>query len=263
MTALIDADSLLYKAGFSYEEKIDWNELELELNVTKESSISITSNVIEAKNAIDGLIENIMFKTGADDYELWLTGKGNFRYNVLDSYKSNRKDSRKPVSYTELWNYLMDKYDAHVAVGYEADDVVVHKKTKYPEEYFLCAIDKDVLYQSVGTHYNYGKDEFIEVTQEEAKRFFYFQVLAGDPVDGYCGCPNIGKVKANRILDDAEMQTRLVGVTMNMMYWRYVIEAYEAKDLTEDYAIQQARMASMHQLKEVSLNEYKVVLWNP
>lgn len=251
MTALIDADSLLYKAGFTFEEKTNWNELEQELGIEKETSISITSNIIEAKNSIDGLIENIKFKTGCDDIELWLTGKGNFRYEVLESYKHNRKDSRKPIDYKELWDYLTVKYKAKIAEGYEADDVVVFLKTKYFEDYFLCAIDKDVLYQTVGYHYNYNKDEFIDVKEEETIKFFYHQVLKGDPVDGYKGCPKIGEKKASKILDEADD------------YWEAVVKTYESKGLTKDDAIIQAQMANMHQL-ELDKNEcFKVKLWTP
>ena len=259
MICLIDADSILYKSGFSYEEKIDWNELERDLDVTKETSISITSNLVEAKNAIDGLVENMMFKTGCDSYELWLTGGNNFRYDVEPTYKSNRKGSRKPIGFTELWQYLMDKYDAQVAVGYEADDVVVTKKTNHPEEYFLCAIDKDVLYQSEGTHYNYGTDEFITTTASEANRFFYYQILAGDTVDGYKGIPKIGKVKAEKLLDETEPSE----------YWEACVDLCMMRmDLDEDAAVEymtiQARMASMHQLIESSNGRrFTLRLWSP
>ena len=264
MKALIDADSLLYKAGFSYEEKTNWNELENELGIVKEPSISITSDIIEARNAIDGLIENIRFKTGCDEIEVWLTGHNNFRYEVLESYKSNRKDSRKPVAFGNLWDYLITHYDALVADDYEADDVVVYKKSKYPDDYFLCAIDKDVLYQTVGTHYNYGNDELITTTPYDSLRFFYYQILKGDQVDGYKGVPNIGHVKANKILDEAEGNSN----NLEWEYWTACIKACMdtmklSKKEAKEYMTVQARMASMHQLRETSKNEYKVVLWKP
>jgi hypothetical protein len=266
MIALIDADSLLYKAGFSYEEKTTWNELELELGIEKEPITSITSNPIEAKNAIDGLIENIKFKTGCDEVELWLTGGDNFRHKVVDDYKHNRKNSRKPTDFNILWEYIITKYGAKVAYGYEADDVVVYKKTHYPDDYFLCAIDKDVIYQTVGSHYNYGTDELIEVSQKEATRFFYYQILAGDPVDGYKGIPNVGKVKANKILDEVEEDKH--NYSIEEVYWdRCIVECMNRMDLdekeAEQYMITQARLASMHQLKEIGKDVYEVVLFTP
>lgn len=255
MIALIDADSLLYKAGFTFEDKTNWNETAIEAGVTDVDDISYTSDIVNAKNAIDGLIENILFKTGCNSVELWLTGNDNFRYDVLDSYKHNRKESRKPLGYAELWDYLVTKYGAHVATGYEADDVVVYKKTTHHDDFFLCAIDKDVLLQTVGTHYNYGRDEFITVTAKEADRFFYYQVLRGDNVDGYKGCKGIGDVKANKLLDLAE--------EAGISYWTMVCTTYEDKGMAEEEAIQQARMASMHQLKELPDGSYTIELWTP
>ena len=201
MVALVDADSLLYKTGFAFEDKTDWNSLAVLVGKAVDPDISKTTDVLGAKNAIDALIENIKFKTGCDEVELWLSGGNNFRYDVLPTYKSNRASYEKPLAYGELWEYLITKYSAKVTDGFEADDVVVYLKKTHPEDYLLCAIDKDVLKQTVGAHYNYGTDEIVETSKEEAVRFFFFQVLKGDPVDGYKGCPSIGDKRANVILD--------------------------------------------------------------
>lgn len=256
MVALIDADSLIYKTGFTFEQKFNWNELELELGIEEEPDSYTHSDLLLAKNAVDALVENIKFNTGCDEVEMWLTKGHNFRYDVYKDYKHNRKDSRKPMDYDNLWDYLVTKYGAKVAEGFEADDIVVYKKTKDPENYFLCAIDKDVLLQTVGTHYNYNKDEFITVTEEDAERFFYFQTLTGDVVDGYPGCPGIGKARADKILDEeAEDEEDSL--------WSRVVATYEARGLTKEDALVQARCASMHQLYEDKKGNYKVKLWTP
>lgn len=256
MVALVDADSLIYKSGFTFEEKFSWNQLELELGIDEVPEEYVDSDFLLSKNAIDGIIENILFNTGCDEVELWLSQGDNFRYEVYSDYKHNRKSSRKPIEFNKLFQYLVDHYGAKVATGYEADDVVVYKKTKYPEDYFLCAIDKDVLLQTEGTHYNYNKDEFIEVSQDEAERFFYFQTLAGDVTDGYPGCKGIGKVKANKILDE-------VALDDGDDYWQAVVTTYESKGLTEEFALGQARCASMHQLYEDNEGNYGIHLWAP
>jgi len=263
MIALIDADSLLYKVGFVFEEKVDWNEWERFVGATDATDISITADVVSAKNAIDGMIENILFKTGADDYELWLTGGNNFRYEILPTYKHNRKNVRKPLAFNELWEYLIEKYQANIAEGFEADDMVVMLKTLKPDDYFLCAIDKDVLYQTEGTHFNYGNDEFVEVTKEEALRFFYYQLLVGDTTDGYSGCPSIGKKRATKILDEAyEAYKENPKGNLEAYYWVAVVKAYEAKDIPMEDILVQARVANMHQLEGTS-EKLKVNLWKP
>lgn len=246
--ALIDADSIIYKSGFTFEEKTVWNELEVSLGLEENKETTISSDVLLAKNAIDAIIENIKFKTGCDEVELWVTGIGNFRYEVMGDYKGNRTDASKPLDYNSLYSYLINTHKANKADGVEADDIVVYLKKTYPDDYVLCAIDKDVLYQSVGTHYNYGKDEFVTVSPEQAVRFFWFQVLTGDGADGYKGCKGVGKVSANRLLDEAEgMEGEL-----DSNYRSVILNAYEKANQTYEEFLASCRVASMHQ---VSLEE--------
>lgn len=248
--ALIDADSLIYRSGFTFEDKTTWNEIELELGTSTVPDTSVTSDILLAKNAIDAIIDNIKFKTGCDEVELWVSGSDNFRYNVMSDYKHNRTMSRKPLEYDNLYKYLLTKYGAKVAIGYEADDMVVYLKTTHPLQYVLCAIDKDVLYQTEGNHYNYNKDEFISVSKEEAIRFFWFQVLTGDTTDGYSGCKGIGKVKANRILDEVEEESLRLYSGIIDIYGDKVLQVYEEAGLNYDDFIATCRVANMHQLIE-------------
>ena len=243
MVALVDADSLLYRIGFSFEDSTDWGDGAMR-----------TADVISAKNAMDGTIENILFKTGCDSVELWLTGSDNFRHNIVSDYKHNRAKSTRPICYSELWEYMVTKYGAKVTNGYEADDMVIYLKTLNPDHYFVCAIDKDVLYQTAGTHYNYKSGDFVEVTPDEAVRFFYYQLLRGDPVDGYIGCKGVGDMKANQILNQAEEQAKDENVPVEDLYYGKTVVAYmKGFDCDEDTAIDMIKvtgqLACMHQLK--------------
>ena len=57
-------------------------------------------------------------------------------------------------------------------VELEADDLVsIHNKLNT----VICSPDKDVLYQNVGKHYNYGKAEFVEVNEQEEKWRKHFE----------------------------------------------------------------------------------------
>lgn len=46
MIALIDADSLIYRSGFTFEDKTTWNEIELELGTSTVPDTSVTSDLI-------------------------------------------------------------------------------------------------------------------------------------------------------------------------------------------------------------------------
>ncbi len=266
MTALIDADSLIYKAGFTFESKDTWNELEIECGLETDPEVTISADLQLSKNAIDAILENIAWNTGADTLELWLTGGGNFRYDVLETYKHNRKASRKPEHFQALWDYLISEYGAKVAEGYEADDMVVFLKTEAPDDYILCAIDKDVLYQTVGNHYNYNKDEFVEIDEDFADYFQHFQAIAGDVVDGYIGCKGVGAVGAVKALGfpqscqgiftqmlkklkvSAKSLEALPEIPPVENRFEAVVEVFESKGFTENEAKVQEQMASMKQL---------------
>lgn len=195
-TALIDADSLLYVVGFSMEDSILWNE---------DEEPSYYSNIEQQLNSIDAKIKAIMLATNCDDYELHLTGKGNFRDTNPLGYKQNRVGLRKPTDFNKIYSMVVKRFNVFVAVGWEADDVVVQKKMADPDKYILCAIDKDVVYQTVGYHYNYGQDTFVKVSEKLATWFAYFQVIAGDPTDGYKGKTGVGATGAVKVLGIPEV----------------------------------------------------------
>jgi len=247
MTALIDADSFLYKVGFSLEEEMEDGTHYVDLD--------------NAKDALDALVESIMFETDCDDYELWLTGSNNFRYDIAkeglaDGYKHHRKDVRKPDKLDEMRNYLIKNHRAKVTPFCEADDVVVTKKTESPDEYILCAIDKDVLYQTQGTHWNYGKQDWVSVTKAESIWYAYYQTLVGDTTDGYKGAFRIGPVKAKKILGEPEDFSERT-------LWAKILLTYRKCKQTKEEALATMRLANMHQLKRNTQGKLRLNLWTP
>jgi DNA polymerase-1 len=249
MLALVDADSLLYKVGFAIEDKVIWNQMEVEAGIDEETDVEYYTNLSQCRTTFNQLVSNIQFATDCDDTILVFSGGHNFRLDLPSSYKENRKASRKPLGYSELLEYAQKNYETITTDGIEADDLVVWMKTEKPEDYILCAIDKDVLYQTGGTHYNYGKDEEVTVDDFDAKWFAYYQTLTGDTSDGYKGCKGIGDKKARKILDGLKTDEEL---------WKAVVETYESKGQDEDEALWTMRLANMHQW-----NGTEIVLWNP
>lgn len=240
MKALIDADSMIYKAGYGVEEKIDWDDGE---------EPSYVYSIKEIKHTVDKMLDSILFATDCLEYELHLTGKNNFRDTVASSYKHNRADVRRPEWITPIKEYMMSELGAVLHQGMEADDVVVYLKTKYPEEYILCAIDKDVLYQTQGTHFNYGKGESVTVGEFDALKFKYYQAIAGDRVDGYLGVPGYGDKRTKKALADCSDEREL---------WVATLLAYRSKGLKRSDAITTMRLADMHQF-----DGQEIILWTP
>ena len=260
MVALVDADSLLYKATCVVEETDWWNECEVLAGLETEKDISKSSDLEVCKEVFDKIIDDITEYTGIEDMLLVFTGSDNFRNNNPLGYKEHRKDMEKPLYIEELLQYALINYNSKLCTGYEADDYVVYLKTTFPDDYLLCAIDKDVLYQTVGTHYNYNTGEEVTTTPQEAIYYAYYQTLVGDTSDGYKGCPQIGDKRARKILDDvldsctpwANQQQ------LEKAYWEAVVKAYESKGLSEWEALHTMRLANMHQLKQG-----KITLWEP
>jgi DNA polymerase-1 len=67
-------------------------------------------------------------------------------------------------------------------------------------DYIVCSIDKD-LKCIPGKHYLMHKEIMIDVSEAEAMRHYYEQLLKGDPTDNIPGVPRVGEVKAGKILE--------------------------------------------------------------
>lgn len=176
MKSLLDGDILLYRVGFTTEEEPE----------------------AIAQFRMEELLQRILDTTKATSYQVFLSAGrlDTFRAKLNPQYKANRTQP-KPKHYEFLKNYLIDIWNAEVAVDEEADDLLGKNQT---EETIICSIDKDLL-QIPGVHYNFVKDEFITVTPEEGLLFFYKQLLIGDTSDNIKGVSGIGKAKADKILN--------------------------------------------------------------
>ena len=176
---LIDGDIIGYRIGFSTEEE------------NEKIVISRVATFIETM-----LWEDLE----AETYQGYLTGKENFRYDIARTapYKGNRT-APKPKHLQLIRDYLVSAWDFQVSVGQEADDSIAIEHTARNNESIIASIDKDFL-QLRGNHWNFVKKEMTFVTEEEAIKNFYRQVLTGDRVDNIIGLKGIGPVKADKIL---------------------------------------------------------------
>ncbi len=245
MKALIDSDSLIYKHASLHQEVTEWDE----------ETTTITTDLESAMRGLEQNIVDIVDATDADDWLAVLSPRKTFRYDILPSYKGNRKPPKYPLELLKpLREFITNAFPTHTHTPcyVEADDYCVWKMYEEPNEWVLCHIDKD-LNQAVGAHYNYRNLNTYRVTQEEADYVFYLQILTGDTSDGYKGCPGIGPKKAAKILQTLDLANE-------KEVWQAIVDTYESKDLTEEDALVQARVARMLRPSEYD-GDCTIKLW--
>ncbi len=254
-------EDLLPQEDYTEDE---WADLVMQDGFSEEDNCIYAINLDEAKDHAMDKIQQILDNTGCEEWELHFTaGRTSFRYQVLESYKSNRKGGRPPAGIRDLRKLFKTEYPDKAFIWYEweADDIVVSLKRDNPDKYILCAVDKDVVYALPGRHFNYYQSrkynidmKWIEVGELEAKKHHYMQVLTGDSTDGIIGLHGIGPKKAAKLLD---------GLTTGKEMWEAVENAYRnnKRDIVD--ALLNMRLISMYQLVYGTDNQYKVKLWRP
>lgn len=194
MEALIDADLICYRVGFTTE--------------TEDLGIAIWR--------ADEMLDNILVNTEATSYRLFLTGDNNFRFGVDPEYKAHRKDKPKPLHLKDLREHLINKWNANVIHNKEADDALGIEQCKAePATTVICSIDKD-LDMIPGMHYNFIKDLHYYVHEPAATRFFYKQLLMGDVADNIKGIHGIGPKKSAGLLDHLKTEAEMFETVQNL-----------------------------------------------
>ena len=190
---LIDSDTACFAAAFTTEDQPEQ----------------------EARYNINRMMEDLLIDLNTQDYMMFLTGTGNFRYKVYYEYKANRKEQKRPRHLEMLKQHLIDSWGAILSNGCEADDLVAMEHHKRDYESIVVSTDKDLL-QLYGRHYNPKKKLFQTVSPLEGLRFFYTQCLEGDTADNVKGVKGIGKVKAARYLADATTEEEMFNIVRGL-----------------------------------------------
>ena len=200
MKALVDADILVYRFGFASEGD------------PAEFALARLSE----------FLDNLSLGDGIDEVWGYLTGKGNFRKEIAVTapYKGNRV-APKPYHFQLLREYMERAWGFEVIEGMEADDAIgIEAYRNEPDETLIVSIDKD-LNMIRGHHFNFVKEERYYVTEEEAIRNFYLQILTGDKVDNIIGLSGIGPVKSKKLLVDCNNELEM---------YEAVLKAYDGDE---------------------------------
>lgn len=157
----------------------------------------------ESIDILDEKIQNILNKTRADYYSMFISMGSYFRHKVNPTYKSNRKQYPSPLLWVRtLKDYLIEGYGAIASKDVEADDlckyfynknyasgITFHAQMTFDGELqkslfisnqglligdgeevrvILATPDKDLLKSIPGTHFNYSYKLENKDTPEES-----------------------------------------------------------------------------------------------
>ena len=238
MSLLIDADFIVYKSCAATETEIDWGE----------DLITVVSNFNDAYGMVERELATIANDLGYfDDSILFFSDSINFRKSIDPDYKGHR-NRKKPCGYKRVINKLKREYTVIIMPQLEADDAIGIHATMYPGN-IICSPDKDMR-QIPGDLYDLSTG-VVTIEPEEARRWHLIQTMAGDQTDGYAGIPGIGIKRAEALLDT------------NGATWQTVVEAFAAKDLSEDVALLNARLAKILQVTDYDFTHKESRLWSP
>ena len=216
MQALIDGDIVAYRCSASAEHEPE------EIAVLR----------------IENMMRDILRESESNEYRCFLTGKGNFRYDIYPEYKANRKDKPKPVHLQACRDYLVETWNAVISEGCEADDLIGIAATdcEDPMSFVVCSIDKDLKMIS-GHHFNFVTKERSFVTPIEGLKSFYKQLILGDVSDNIPGYDGKARQKWPKFMQHHHDAIDYCSNAVDM--YNYVKEIYtnEAHDINLNGAL--------------------------
>jgi hypothetical protein len=169
---LIDGDLIVYEAAFC---------------VAGKEKDGVYLNWYQVSKIVNTIVRGILMGSKATHHLGFLTeGHSNFRIKVATTlpYKGQRKtNTEKPKFYDEIRDYLQNHFGFQMMRGVEADDALVIASEKFKGDPKVTTIiatkDKD-LWQYPGYHYNMNTKKLMTISEGEAHRNLWRQVILGD-----------------------------------------------------------------------------------
>jgi 5'-3' exonuclease len=263
--ALIDGDVLAYTACKSrWEKKVqvidNTNFIRLD---TDGKRIPLDFTIEEDRQYMEESWENfkkdlnsLLTSLFTTDYLMAVKGDDNFRNLLYPEYKLNRHaDPNKQNMFVPTIRQLAIHEGLAVGSdGCEADDLLriwAEEARAIGQDYVICSVDKD-LKCIPGKHWNIKKRELEEISELEAIRFYYTQLLKGDPTDNIPGVPRIGDVKAAKLLADVHTEDEFQEIVVDEY-----IKAYG--DNWESYLLSNGKMIHLQKKPE---DFFSISHWN-
>jgi len=228
--AIIDADSIIYSICVDKKQEVEQIEA---YGLQSERTLE------QVQEELNNYFLNILMTTGCIEYVALLTG-GSHRYSFYPEYKANRKAAEKPRFLKEIRNYAIDALGFLQVEGYEADDLVNMCNEFYVKanrETLLVHTDKD-LDQIVGNHYNYKKNEFYNIDEDQAAYNLWTQIITGDSTDNIKGIPGKGVKFSEKVLSNLnEFKPSIYAATVLQEYVTHFSEYEGIEEFTKNYKL--------------------------
>lgn len=179
MKIILDADHITYRAAASCSP-----------TKAKPFQESLTDAIWRAES----MVSQIFHDLNSTDAEFYISGEGNWRYDIYPDYKANRRDIPKPMWLEEVREHLIIQYKAEIVNGKEVDDMCGIRLTQEGDNAVCASLDKDM--KTVpGNHYSWETRgaTWIKpamrtlVSPYDALRNFYAQLITGDQADNIPG----------------------------------------------------------------------------
>ena len=237
MKLLIDCDFVVYKCCAAAEAEIDFGD----------DVIVVTSSFKEAYSCVKRELKRIENKFGSfDEMILFFSDSKNFRKDIQKDYKGHR-NRKKPCAYRRVIKKLTEEYSVIRMPTLEADDAMGIYATKNTGN-IIVSPDKDMK-QIPGMLWNFEESTLIK--PEDGAKWHLIQAMAGDNTDGYAGVPGIGVKRAVALFEEKGYS------------WKTVVEAFKEKGLSEDIALENARLARILTNEDYDDEKMEPILWSP
>ncbi|MGY5795193.1 hypothetical protein ACXHXM_34120 len=268
-TLLIDGDALVYQLAFSAEVKTNW------ADEGEEPIITIHADEAETTFRLVRAVDKLKQVHWADEVVFALSDPHeNFRLDFWPTYKGNRKDSRKPILHERMREVVQEKFKTYLKPRLEADDTIGIIATNpfiIRGEKIIISDDKD--FNTIpGERFKFRVDasgEYPHWNQTERAAIAYHlqQTLSGDMTDFYPGCPKMGPVKAEKLIEtlhaEWHAENEATGISLTQFIWPHILDKYAEKGLDEPYALAQARCARILRSQDFDFKTQSPILWTP
>jgi len=278
---VMDGDWLVYQSMAAAEVETDWGDDIWTLECDHAKARSILDSAIESYRTRKKAWSDAMVVLAFTDDVNWR------KVLVDETYKENRKATRKPVGYRDFLSKLWERDEfIHIKEDtLEGDDVMGiigsgHEAFGFKkavlvscDKDFKTIPDIDFLWCTTGN--------ILTQTKETADWWHLFQTIKGDMTDGYSGIPGWGDT-AEGFLNDPFIVEPVESVLKSgknkgQTVTKWVKRAPDATEtlwdciksigakagMTEQEIIKQGQMARILRFEEYNYIDKEIYLWTP